>query len=186
MPETNRLSIQLPDWLAGTAKPGRLASHEQRMDWVLTLVRENIQRETGGPFAAAIFDEDSGELIAAACNQVVPAHCSIAHAEMLAIALAQQQLQTHDMGSTGKRCQLVSSAEPCAMCTGALPWAGLSSLVYGAARADVEAIGFDEGNKAENWLEHLQGLGIAVYGNVLQTRAAEILSQYQARDGTLY
>lgn len=156
------------------------------MQWVLMLALENIHRQTGGPFAAAIFREETGEMIAAACNQVVPAHCSIAHAEMLAIALAQQQLQTHDLSSNGIRYQLVSSAEPCAMCSGALPWAGISSLVFGASKTDVEATGFDEGSKPDNWIEHLQDRGIAVYPNILSSKAADVLGQYSTFGGTLY
>lgn len=52
-----------------------------------------------------------------------------AHAEMLAITAAAQSLG----GKFLTDCTLYVTLEPCAMCAGALYWAQLSRLVYGAA-----------------------------------------------------
>ena len=50
-----------------------------------------------------------------------------AHAEKL---LASWAAKTHDLDYL-QRCTLYSSAEPCAMCSGAIYWAGIGRVVYG-------------------------------------------------------
>lgn len=179
------VQLQLPDWLQQWPLPQVVTDPAQRMQLVLDLAHENIRQQSGGPFAAAIFEQDSGKLIAAACNQVVPSHCSLAHAETLVIALAQQALQTFSL-RTGTRYQLVSSAEPCAMCTGAIAWSGISSLVYGAVKEDVEAIGFLEGAKPAHWQQHLQEQGIQVEQPLLAQAAKDVLLHYHQQQGQIY
>ena len=118
------------------------------MNFVIDLSRQNIERATGGPFGAAVFDAD-GRLVAPGVNMVIPQNCSILHAEMVAMALAQKVLGRFDLSDGG--CQtfsLFTSTEPCAMCFGAIPWSGVRRLVCGAARKDAEAVGFDEGSEA--------------------------------------
>jgi tRNA(Arg) A34 adenosine deaminase TadA len=44
-------------------------------------------------------------------------------------------------------CTLYSSAEPCAMCAGAIYWVGIGRVVYGISEHDLKAI---TGNHAEN------------------------------------
>jgi tRNA(Arg) A34 adenosine deaminase TadA len=38
------------------------------------------------------------------------------------------------------RCALVTSAEPCAMCTGAAYWAGIGKIVFGLSEHDLKAM----------------------------------------------
>ena len=71
---------------------------------------------------------------------------SLAHAEMVAVSLAQSAIGNWNLGSTGDA-QLVTSCEPCAMCFGAVPWSGVSSIIWGASKEDAEERGFDEGDK---------------------------------------
>lgn len=158
-----------------------------RMRLVLELAQRNIQAGSGGPFAAAVFATQSGQLISAAVNTVVPAQCSIAHAEMLALALAQQRLKTHNLAAPHLPShQLVSSAEPCAMCLGAIPWSGIRSLVCGARSEDVEAIGFQEGDKPENWPACLEAKGIHIERDCLRDKAAQLLEEYARSGGAIY
>lgn len=178
------LSITLPHWLQALELPAAIATPEERMALVLQLAENNILQDSGGPFAAAIFEQHSGRLLAVATNQVVPGHCSIAHAEILAIGLAQQQLGSHTLHD--KDCQLVCSAEPCAMCTGAIGWSGLASVVYGACKEDVEAIGFDEGHKPKDWAEALAHNGTTVYPPLLRKKAAAVLQLYHQLQGLIY
>ncbi|EGV28235.1 CMP/dCMP deaminase zinc-binding [Thiorhodococcus drewsii AZ1] len=187
--QAGAIRIDLPDWiprfLASVTTP--LADDRERMAWVLDLARENIRAGTGGPFGAALFAADSGRLIAVGVNRVVPAHCSIAHAEMVAIATAQQRLGHYDLrqalpgGSI-----LYSSAEPCAMCLGALPWSGIDRLVYAASDADVRAIGFDEGDKPSDWISGYARRGIQVTAELLREEAADLLRGYAANGGEIY
>lgn len=181
----SQLTISLPDWLAARSMPSHINSITERLQLVLDIARDNVSHASGGPFAAAVFALDNGELLAIACNRVVPEHCSIAHAEMLAIGLAQQRLQQHSLNDQ-RGWQLVSSAEPCAMCTAAIDWSGIRDVVYGAGRDDVETIGFNEGNKPDNWREALENKGIRVHGPLLQKQATDVLQYYRSQQGIIY
>lgn len=149
--------------------------------------RLNVEYGTGGPFGAAVFDTDSGRLIAAGVNRVVPLNASIAHAEMLAICGAQQMLGSFDLRAEGlPRCELVTSCEPCAMCFGAIPWSGVCRVVCGATAADAERIGFDEGPRHPDWVAELERRGIEVLTRVCHDDAARVLAGYQAGQGLIY
>ncbi|MBC8453765.1 nucleoside deaminase, partial [PVC group bacterium] len=142
---------------------------------------------TGGPFGAAIFNSDTHELLAPGVNMVVPGKCSVLHAEMVAIMIAQQEADTHDLGGEGMPSyELVSSTEPCAMCMGAVPWAGLRKLVCGARGDDACAIGMDEGEKPTNWVETFESRGISVSLDVCRDEAAAVLQNYVAKGGLIY
>lgn len=73
----------------------------------------------------------AGVAVAEACNrQSSDADCS-AHAEMVLVRDAQRAL-----GAAALRGATVyASGEPCAMCAGALYWAGVRRVVYGAPQA---------------------------------------------------
>jgi tRNA(Arg) A34 adenosine deaminase TadA len=182
------LTIRLPAWLreqlAGDSPV--IPNPRDQMRFVIALARENVSEGTGGPFGAAVFDVD-GRLIAAGVNLVASAGCSILHAEMVALALAQQAISNHDLSDGGRLShRLVASAEPCAMCLGAIPWSGVTELLYGASDTDVRAIGFDEGNKPERWREGLESRGIGVTPEMLRAEAVDVLQAYVDAGGPLY
>jgi tRNA(Arg) A34 adenosine deaminase TadA len=150
--------LRLPDWVEELIEdPNRTyQSVEDRMRFVIELSRLNISHETGGPFGAAIFGRETDELLAPGVNLVLSAGCSVAHAEMVAIMVAQQLVGDFDLGGEGRPpYELVASTEPCAMCLGATPWSGVRSLVCGARGGDAERIGFDEGAKPPEWVRSL-------------------------------
>ncbi len=160
---------------------------EAQMRFVIDLSRRNVEEATGGPFAAAVFEIDSHQLVAAAVNCVVPSRCSIAHAEILAIAAAQQEVGTFDLGGAlASGYSLVTSTEPCAMCLGAIPWSGVRRVVCGARAEDAEAVGFDEGPKPCNWVAELEARGIVVCRDVLRGDAAAVLRYYAESGGLIY
>jgi len=182
------LTITLPSWLTEllNSSPKIFPTREDRMRFVSTLARENVQRKTGGPFGAGVFDS-SGCLIAPGVNLVELSNCSILHAEMVAIALAQKKLGRHDISDEGKHnYELVASTEPCAMCFGAIPWSGVTWLVCGARDEDARSIGFDEGPKLHNWQEALEGRGIKVSRDVLRSVSIDVLNLYVQLGGTIY
>jgi tRNA(Arg) A34 adenosine deaminase TadA len=182
-------SLRLPHWTAGWLRRAgrRFPSREARMRLVIGLSRENVARGSGGPFGAAVFERDGGRLVAVGVNRVLASGCSHAHAEMLALALAQRVRGGWDLGAPGLPAhELVSSSEPCAMCCGALPWAGVRSLVCGARACDAEAIGFDEGDKPARWAAALARRGISVRRDVCRAEAREVLREYAIRGGTIY
>ncbi len=183
-----KLAIQLPEWVAEYVdqSPKIFSGIEDRMDFVIELSRKNIEHQTGGPFGAAVFDAN-GCLVAPGINMVIPSNCSILHAEMVAIALAQKILGRFDISDGGKfDFDLFATTEPCAMCFGAIPWSGVSRLVCGARGEDARAIGFDEGPKLENWISALADRGLGVIRDVRREKAAAVLRDYMKTGGLIY
>jgi tRNA(Arg) A34 adenosine deaminase TadA len=170
-----QFTLTLPAW-APTALaqlPTHLPALEARMTAVLDFARRNVLENTGGPFAAGVFERDSGRLLVIGVNRVTPTNCSSAHAEIMALSLAQQQLGTYDLGGPNLPAhQLVVNWRPCAMCYGALLWSGVRSLVIAGSGPELEAItGFDEGPLHPDWAGELRRRGIEVINNVLRAQA---------------
>jgi tRNA(Arg) A34 adenosine deaminase TadA len=178
-------TIELPKWLRDELKnPVKIDDETGKMKYVLDLASKNIDQKTGGPFAAAIFDTKTNELISAGVNMVVESNCSMAHAEIVAIALAEEKLKTFRLEGNYS---LVSSAQPCVMCNGAVLWSGVKTLVYGATKDDVEEIvGFDEGPLHPHWVEEFKNRGIKVVGKIQHDKAREVLQHYKDSEGILY
>jgi tRNA(Arg) A34 adenosine deaminase TadA len=78
------------------------------------------------PFGAVLIGRDGTVLIEAE-NGYMPARDGTAHAERL---LATEACTRFD-AKTLREATIYSSAEPCAMCAGAIYWAGIGRLVYG-------------------------------------------------------
>jgi tRNA(Arg) A34 adenosine deaminase TadA len=175
------ISLALPAWLTVflADHPGPLPRPLDRMRLLVELARENARRGTGGPFSAGVFERDTGRLVAAGVNVVIPSRCSLAHAEVMAIGAAQRRCATHDLGAPHLPALLLAcSAEPCVMCLGAATWSGVRALECGARGDDVEAAGFDEGPKHDGWPGELRRRGVAVTQDLLRADAAAVLREY--------
>ena len=94
------------------------------------------------PFGAVLVDQH-GNVLLEAENGYMPAHDGTAHAERL---LATQACTTFS-ADVLKTATLYSSAEPCAMCAGAMYWAGIGRLVYGLSEHRLREF---TGNHPEN------------------------------------
>jgi tRNA(Arg) A34 adenosine deaminase TadA len=186
-PVPTRFSLDLPAWVRPwlDEQPATSPSPADQVALVLALATRQVEERSGGPFAAAVFDQASGHLLAVGVNLVVPASACIAHAEMVALALAGQRAGSFDLG-TGAPATLVASTEPCAMCLGAIPWSGVSRLVCSASDEDARAIGFDEGHKPPDWVGHLERRGIEVLLEVERAAGRAVLGGYAARGGHVY
>ena len=176
-----RFCLDLPDWLVAELQhlPDHLPTLDSRMAEVLRLARTNFRQQTGGPFAAGVFERDSGRLIAIGVNRVTVQHCSSAHAEIMALSLAQQRLGVYDLGGPELPAhQLVVNWSPCAMCFGAALWSGIRSLVIAGAGPEMEQItGFDEGPMPPEWRQELVKRGIALIEDI---RREEALTDFRA------
>jgi tRNA(Arg) A34 adenosine deaminase TadA len=87
------------------------------------------------PFGAALVDQDGTVLIEAE-NGYMPARDGTAHAERLAATEACRTLSS----DIRARATLYSSAEPCAMCAGAIYWAEIGRVVYGLSERRLREI----------------------------------------------
>ena len=183
-----QIQFELPAWISSyTHQQPEIADIYDRMSFVIEASRRNVQEKTGGPFAAAIFEKDSGKLVALGVNLVTTEKMSILHAEMVAFTVAQQALGTYDLGGEGLPAhELVTSTEPCAMCFGAISWSGVKRVITGAREADARNIGFDEGPKVREWQRALEERGIEVICNIQSQQAASVLNEYATTGGNIY
>ena len=97
---------------------------------------KGIQKSHGGPFGAIIVKE--GKIIAKAHNSVLKSNDPTSHAEMNAIRKASKKLSTYDLYG----CEIYSTCMPCPMCLGAIKWANIKTVYYGATSQDAQIIGF--------------------------------------------
>lgn len=183
-------SISLPDWAVSELAnlPTELVSLEDQMRTVIRFSKLNIEHDTGGPFAAGVFEEESGRLVAMGVNRVVPMDCSSAHAEVVALSLAQKRLGAFDLGGSGMaRHHLVVNWRPCAMCYGAVVWSGIRSLTIAGSDGQLEELtGFDEGPIHPHWKKELEDRGIAVRDDVLKGEACEVFRLFRDSGRLVY
>lgn len=112
--------------------------HEKFMRMAIELSEYNVKQGQGGPFGAVIVKD--GMVVARSGNRVVPTNDPTAHAEVSAIRLACQELNTFNL----EGCVIYTSCEPCPMCLSAIYWAHLDKIYYANDKADAAAIGFDD------------------------------------------
>ena len=186
--QPDKIQFSLPEWLSQFLQEREAINGiEDRMSFVIEAARRNIVEKTGGPFAAAIFEIGSGKLVSLGVNLVTTQGSSTLHAEMVAIMVAQKILGTYDLDSAGMtKHELVTSAEPCAMCFGAIPWSGVRRVVTAARDADARSIGFDEGPKVNDWQTALLDRQIEVICDVRRDEARQVLNEYSQSGGRIY
>ncbi len=94
--------------------------------------------DEGGPFGAVIVKDN--EIIATAHNEVLKSNDPTAHAEVNAIRRASQKLGSFDLSDY----VLYTTCMPCPMCLGAIFWARIGTVYYGATDEDAARGGFDD------------------------------------------
>ena len=120
-------------------------------------------------------------------NLVVPNGISVLHAEIVAIMRAQTLLGTYDLGGVGMPpCELMTTAEPCAMCFGAILWSGVKRVAMGARSCDVEKLGFDEGPKVATWRDEFSSRGIETVCDVRRDGVVQVMEDFAASGGPIY
>ncbi|KQZ02191.1 cytidine deaminase [Pseudolabrys sp. Root1462] len=87
------------------------------------------------PFGAVLAGPD-GEVLLEAENGYLPDGDMTGHAERLLATAACKAFEPEELAE----CTLYSSAEPCAMCAGAIYWAGIGRVVYGLSEAKLKEI----------------------------------------------
>jgi len=99
---------------------------------------EGMSANDGGPFGAVIVKDD--KIIAAAHNQVLKSKDPTAHAEVNVIREASRIMNRFDLSD----CVLYTTCQPCPMCLGAIFWARIKTVYYGATEKDAANGGFDD------------------------------------------
>jgi tRNA(Arg) A34 adenosine deaminase TadA len=109
----------------------------------LAIAESRKARETGvHPFAAILVGPD-GDVLMTQHNAYGPDHDMTGHAERVLMTRASTTLPRDLLAE----CTIYTSAEPCAMCAGAIYWTGLKRVVYGMSEADLKTV---TGNHPEN------------------------------------
>ena len=98
----------------------------------------NVRERRGGPFAAVVAAR--GAIIAEGTNLVTSSNDPTAHAEVVAIRNACRALGAYEL----RGCEIYTTCEPCPMCLGAIYWARLDAVYYGATAGDAAEAGFDD------------------------------------------
>lgn len=180
--------IEYPQWIESVVNWERsYPSDQERMSVAITIARENVERGTGGPFGAAIFESDSGMLVSVGMNSVVRLNNCTLHGEMFAFMMAQQRVGSYTLKSpTLPRHELFTSCEPCAMCLGTTLWSGVERVVYGATREDATILNFEEGPVFPESYKYLEDRGIEIVRQVMRDEARKVLELYRAKSGKIY
>ncbi|MEP6991857.1 MAG: nucleoside deaminase [bacterium] len=187
MPDLS-VRVDYPDWVRQTVDWERIyPTDEDRMRLAIAVSHENVERDTGGPFGAAIFEAGTGRLVAVGMNSVVRLNNCTLHGEMVAFMMAQQRLGSFTLAAPGfPTHELFTSCEPCAMCLGASLWAGVKRIVYGAGREDALRLNFEEGPVFPSSYQYLEDRGITIVRDVLRPEARAVLERYRTRSGMIY
>lgn len=106
------------------------------MKFAKDLANENLTTNVGGPFGACIVKE--GKIVGKGSNHVLANNDPTAHAEIMAIRNACNELNTYDLSG----CELYTSCYPCPMCLSAIIWANIKIVYYGNTKEDAADIGF--------------------------------------------
>lgn len=180
--------VEYPDWVDSIVDWNRTyASDEDRMRLAIAVSRTNVERGTGGPFGAAIFERQSGRVVAVGMNSVVRYNNCVLHGEIMAFMMANQAVGSFTLNSPNLPAhEMHTSCEPCAMCLGASLWAGIQRLVCGAARDDASILSFEEGPVFPASYHYLEERGIEVVRNVLRDEARSVLELYRQNSGKIY
>ena len=107
-------------------------------------IAESAKARASGvhPFASILVGPD-GEALMPQHNAFMPGHDMTGHAERVLMTRASTTLPMEVL----RECTIYTSAEPCAMCAGAIYWTGLKRVVYGLSEHALKGI---TGNHPEN------------------------------------
>lgn len=109
------------------------ADHEHFIRECFALARSAAARGDH-PFGALLVVD--GQAVLTAENTVCSEHDVTRHAELNLVSRASRELGPDVLA----RSTLYTSTEPCAMCTGAIFWAGIPTIVYGCAAVTLHRI----------------------------------------------
>lgn len=148
-----------------------MTTDERWMRRALELAREAAQ-EGDEPFGALLVRDN--QPVMEGKNRIYTAHDPTYHAELGLIRDFCAKTGVTDLSAY----TLYSSCEPCFMCSGALVWAKLGRLVFGAYDSDYCAIRGFVPNDCSKLIFDNSPRAPQVTGGVLRTEAVAVLKQY--------
>jgi tRNA(Arg) A34 adenosine deaminase TadA len=147
---------------------------EKFMKRAIELSRTHMQDGAGGPFGAVIVKD--GKVIGEGWNQVTSTADPTAHAEVVAIRNACQNLKSFEL----KGADLYTSCEPCPMCLSAAYWARVDRIFYANTRTDAARHQFDDDFIYQEIPKKLEDRTIAMQ-QLLQKDAYEVFREWDLK-----
>ena len=121
------------------------------------LAKYSMDNNKGGCFGSVIVKD--GVIVGEGYNTVTSDNDPTRHGEINAIKNTCKNMRTFDLSG----CELYTSAYPCPMCLGAIMWANIKTIYYGATAQDTGNIGFRDdfmyewlNNKNEDFLRLIE------------------------------
>ena len=111
------------------------------------LAKYSMDNNKGGCFGSVIVKD--GVIVGEVYNKVTSGNDPTRHGEINAIKNTCKNMSTFDLSG----CELYTSAYPCPMCLGAIMWANIKTVYYGATAQDTGNIGFRDDFMYE-WLNN--------------------------------
>lgn len=124
------------------------------------------------PYGAVLVKD--GVVIAKAFNTVDSEHDITAHAEINVIRKALKHIPELSL----KGFTLYTSSESCPMCTGAILWAEISRVVFGASIQNLMELGLSQINTPSKSLLMNGFVDIELQGSVLADEAIDVLKHW--------
>ncbi len=129
------------------------------------------------PFGALLVAAN-GAVLAAAENAQITDEQVLAHAEMNLLHRAVKEFSPDVLAAS----TLYTSAEPCAMCAGAIFWSGISRLVYGLSGVRLhELTGFSQQMLVASARDVLDRAGrrVEVVGPIFEAEAESLFADWR-------
>ena len=121
------------------------------------LAKYSMDNNKGWCFGSVIVKD--GVIVGEGYNTVTSDNDPTRHGEINAIKNTCKNMSTFDLSG----CELYTSAYPCPMCLGAIMWANIKTVYYGATAQDTGNIGFRDdfmyqwlNNKNEDFLRLIE------------------------------
>jgi guanine deaminase len=152
---------------------------EAYMRLAIAKAREGIEQGQT-PFGACIVRD--GQVLACAHNEVWGTHDITAHAEIQALRSACTKLEAVDLSGATIYC----TCEPCPMCFGAIHWAKINRIVYGAEISDAKIFGFNELAISNAALKELGLSDVEIEGSCLTSENRNLFKIWERAGGRTY
>jgi len=139
----------------------------------LALALAGVAARAGEIPVGAVIVAHDGTVLAETSNATRRLNDPTAHAELLAIRLAAANVGADRLSGTS----LYVTLEPCAMCAGAVAWARIARLYYGAPDPKSGAVAHGPRLFAQPTTHHAP----EIYGGIGETEAAALLREFFAQ-----
>lgn len=146
----------------------------------IQLAEKGMEDGSGGPFGAVVVKD--GKIVGEGYNNVLSKNDPTAHAEILAIREACENLNSFQL----EDCTIYTSCEPCPMCLGAIYWARLQKVYYACTQEDAAEIAFDDQHIYEE-MEKQPGDRNIKFESLMRNEALPLFKKWKSKpDKTPY